>query len=38
MSLRLDTVSKELIGLLRELMQVEILKPFYLVGGTALWD
>lgn len=36
MSLHLETVSEPLIGLLRRLMQVDALKPFYLVGGTAL--
>ena len=36
MSLHLETVSEPLMGLLRQLMKVDALKPFYLVGGTAL--
>ena len=36
MNLHLETVSSELIGLLRRLMQAEQLHAFYLVGGTAL--
>lgn len=36
MSLHLEIVSEPLIELLRHLMQVDRLKSFYLVGGTAL--
>lgn len=36
MSLHLETVSKPLIDLLRQLMQLDVLDSFYLVGGTAL--
>lgn len=36
MSLHLESVSEPLIDLLRHLMQVDNLKSFYLVGGTAL--
>lgn len=36
MSLHPEAVSQPLIDLLRQLMQVDALKQFYLVGGTAL--